>query len=52
MGVDHGRPHVSVAQQLLHGSYVSTRLQQMSGKRMPKRMARDPLRQPRGVRGA
>ncbi len=39
MGIDHGRADVPVSQQLLDRSYIVSVLQQMSRKRMPKRVA-------------
>ena len=43
MGVNHGRAHIGMAQQLLHRANVITRLQQMRGKRMAQHMGRDGL---------
>ncbi len=34
VGVDHRRGHIAMAQQLLHGAYVVTLLQQVGGKRV------------------
>lgn len=33
MGIDHGRAHVRVAKQFLHGAYVGAGLQQVGCKR-------------------
>ena len=43
MGVDHGRAHVGVAEQALHGAYVGARLQQMRGERMAQGVHRGRL---------
>ncbi len=36
MGVDHGRRHIPVAQELMDGPNIITVLQEMGRKRMPK----------------
>src|SRR6266550_4839539 len=45
--VDHDRPHVAMAQQLLHRPDVGPRLEQMRGERMAQRVTGRPLRDPR-----
>ena len=47
MGIDHGRRHVRVTQQLLHGADIVAGLEQMSCKRMPQDMTADALGHPR-----
>jgi hypothetical protein len=41
MGVNHGRTNVAMAQQFLHGANVVAVGEEVRGKRMPKRVARD-----------
>gem|GEM_PF-4735222 len=50
MGVDHGRRHVSVTEQLLNGTDVVVRLQQMGGETVPEGVAADPLDDPAAPR--
>lgn len=41
MGVDHRRANVAMAEEFLHCANVIAGTQQVRGKRMPKRVARD-----------
>ena len=45
MGVNHGRPHIAVAQQFLNRSDIVIGLQQMRGKAVAKGVGRDALGQ-------
>ena len=47
VGVDHRRPHVLVSQELLHGANVVPLIEQVRRERMPQRVARGPLLEPR-----
>src|SRR5947199_4121060 len=38
MSVDHGRAHIAMTQQLLHGPDIVTRLEELRGERMPQRV--------------
>ena len=45
VGVDHGRGHVAVAGELLHGANVVAALQQVAAKEWRKRVCPDQLRE-------
>ena len=40
MGIDHGRPHITMTQELLNGPDIVIRLKQMTGEAVTKRMRR------------
>src|SRR4051812_8300974 len=47
--VNHGGRDIAVAEELLHGTDVAPALEEMRGKRMAKRMARDGLEDTRAL---